>query len=553
MADFTKAIIKIIEDNESTIVGAEKDFFGELPAVEQKVFNELKKLFGEFNTKDGKIEFDEKNVAIVNQVDTLISNAIRGTRYGKAAAGYLRNFEVLKDNNIKLHNELNGIDAKELDKLVTPMQKAMVEQTLQGLTGTGVNTNFIEPVREGIYKNIVAGASIADLENALQTYILGNPNVNGLFSRYVKQVSRDALNQFDGQVNARIAEDYGLDAFRYVGSLIEDSRPQCRRWVAKEVLQKSELGNEIAWAQGNGTGLIPGTNAENFAVYRGGYNCRHSAIPFKLTKSQREKLNMPQEQEKIEAKAQKGSADIGSPRAAQDFVDLYGFKSTKTPKQLKGLPNLPEVLFEYSDNGAMRLTTVESFYQPADQIVRLAFKGKRFGSGNEAGKLSMTVHEYAHRAHAELKKLYMEREQGTWVLRIDAGTQKFWDKSLKKYLDKEAQFVSNKMSASYRVLVDKYKSKFPQFTEKELVEFALSYTDTVMALSKARFGQGHSPEYMKKFNGAFAKKEWFAHSFENYFVGNPIFQLEFPELYEVMNEFVFEEIVKPNTPAKYLK
>jgi hypothetical protein len=37
-------------------------------------------------------------------------------------------------------------------------------------------------------------------------------------------------------------------------------------------------------------------------VYRGGYNCRHAAIPFKLTKSQREKLGL--EQTKAETKVE---------------------------------------------------------------------------------------------------------------------------------------------------------------------------------------------------------------------------------------------------------
>jgi hypothetical protein len=552
MAEFTPEILKIIERNERTAISAENAFYNELPAVEKMVYDELKKLFKDFNTKDGKIEFDAANVDIVNQVDERIKKAIKATQYSKAAAGYLRNFETLKENNVKLHTELNGLDAKELDKLVNPIQKAIVEQTLQGLTGTGVSTNFIEPVREGIYKNIVAGATIADLENALQTYILGNPNVNGLFSRYVKQVSRDALNQFDGQVNARIAEENGLDAFRYVGSLIDDSRPQCRRWVSMGVLQKEDLPAQIAWAQNNGTGMIPGTNAENFAVYRGGYNCRHAAIPFKLTKSQREKLNMPEEQQKIEAKAEKGSAEIGTPRAVQDFNNLFGFQSSKTPRQLKGMPGLPEILFEYSDNGKMKEIT-QSYYKESDGIVRLGYKGTRYAMGNEAGKLKVAVHEYAHRTHYTLNKIVERRANGTWVFDVDAKTNDYWEKSVKLFEDKLDDFKAGKRKTMPSSLVFDYKDKFPQFTQKELGEFAGAYSDTIQAVSKCRFGSGHDVKYMLDYNQGLAKCEWFAHAFENYFTGNPIFQLEFPELYELMNEYVFEDIIKPNTPKNLLK
>lgn len=83
----------------------------------------------------------------------------------------------------------------------------------------------------------------------------------GQFKKYVTQISRDTLNQFDGQINGRIAEEYGLNAFRYVGSIIEDSRPQCVQWVAMRTLLKEDLPALIASATASGSGMIPGTNA----------------------------------------------------------------------------------------------------------------------------------------------------------------------------------------------------------------------------------------------------------------------------------------------------
>jgi Mlc titration factor MtfA (ptsG expression regulator) len=73
-----------------------------------------------------------------------------------------------------------------------------------------------------------------------------------------------------------------------------------------------------------------------------------------------------------------------------------------------------------------------------------------------------------------------------------------------------------------------------------------------MAVSKTQFGSGHSYPYMRDYDGGRSKMEWFAHSFENYFQGNPIFQSEFPELYEIMNDYVYEEIVLPYTPKDLL-
>jgi hypothetical protein len=302
MAEFSEAIIKIIDKKIKTIDTANLDLYDQLNDVEKLIFEDLKKAINKLNVEGGKIQFDDKNIDLVNSLDKVMIESIQRSTMPSAITKYLRNFQTISDFNYDVHKDVNDLSKAELEKLVSPVQKLAVETTLDGLTGSGVNTNFVEPVRQGIFKNIVAGTNRTQLEEYLSNYVLGNPNVDGLYSRYIKQISRDALGQFDGQTNAKIANEYGLDAFRYVGSLIDDSRPQCVRWVGKRVLQTSELQSEINWANNNGTGMISGTTIDNFAVFRGGYNCRHAAIPFKLTKSQREKLEL--EQSKAETKVE---------------------------------------------------------------------------------------------------------------------------------------------------------------------------------------------------------------------------------------------------------
>lgn len=292
MIEFDDNVIEIIRKQDRTVSAANQTFFDSLPATEQRIFAAVSKHVQKFSSDGENYVFDDGNVLLTNQVERIILDALQSSKYPSDVNGFLRNFETLKQYNFDIHGNVNDLSPDELGELINPIQRATVEQTLQGLTGSGVSTNFVEPIRTGIFQNIVAGSTKSDLEAYLRRYILGNPDVDGLLSRYVKQVSRDALNQFDGQVNAKIANQFGLDAYRYVGSLIEDSRPQCRRWVAMEVIQTKDLPAEIAWMNANGTGAIPGTSPETFSIYRGGYNCRHSAIPFKLTKSQRERLNM---------------------------------------------------------------------------------------------------------------------------------------------------------------------------------------------------------------------------------------------------------------------
>lgn len=322
MADvFSISIDKLVGKKDKEVLIAENDLLGDFQNIEKKIFDAVKKKINTMNIEGGKILFDDTNTAIVNEIDAVIQKALQGSNYPSQVNDFLRSFETIKQFNFDAQKSVNDISQKELSDLINPIQKANVEQTLEGLTGTGISTNFIQPVREGIFKNIVAGTTISDMETYLTNYIISNPERMSGLKRYVTQVSRDSLNQFDGQVNSNIAETFGLDAFRYVGSLIEDSRPQCVRWVGKNVLLLDELQNEINWANNNGTGMIPGTTPNNFAVFRGGYNCRHSAIPFKLTKSQRAELAKQNFQEATpEQEKQIQSIDRDNNLSAKDAI-----------------------------------------------------------------------------------------------------------------------------------------------------------------------------------------------------------------------------------------
>ena len=322
MADvFSISIDKLVGKKDKEVLIAENDLLGDFQNIEKKIFDAVKKKINTMNIEGGKILFDDTNTAIVNEIDSVIQKALQSSNYPSQVNDFLRSFETIKQFNFDAQKSVNDISEKELSDLINPIQKANVEQTLNGLTGTGVSTNFIQPVREGIFKNIVAGTTISDMETYLTNYIISNPERMSGLKRYVTQVSRDSLNQFDGQVNSNIAETFGLDAFRYVGSLIEDSRPQCVRWVGKNVLLLDELQSEINWANNNGTGMIPGTTPNNFAVFRGGYNCRHSAIPFKLTKSQRAELAKQNFQEATpEQEKQIQSIDRDNNLSANDAI-----------------------------------------------------------------------------------------------------------------------------------------------------------------------------------------------------------------------------------------
>lgn len=287
-----KDINALVDLKESYIDDSEMELLDGFDSIENAIYNAVNKRILSMNQKDGKLVFDDANVLAVNQINAIVLAAIQNSNYPKNVKGYLRNFDQVKQYNARIQGKANGIDFAELEELISPMQQQTVTKVMEDLTGQGIDVEFIRPLTEGIYRNLVSGSTIADMQKSLTEFIKSDEQRLGQFKKYVSRMSRDAMLQFDGQINARIAAEYGLDAYIYVGTIIRDSRPQCIQWLGKQILTKAELPQLIAGAYNYGSGMIPGTTADNFAVYRGGYNCRHTAVPIKLTPSVRKQYGL---------------------------------------------------------------------------------------------------------------------------------------------------------------------------------------------------------------------------------------------------------------------
>lgn len=557
-----QSVQKIIDKKDRTIVDSENQLLDGFDGIEKDIYNSVLKKVRTFDQKDGKIIFDDDTVTGINEINGIVAKSIQNSKYVGKVRDYLRDFETIKQFNFDIHQDVNDLSPDELSDLINPVQRQIVNQTLQNLTGQGVNTNFIDPLREGIFKNIVAGTTITDLEGYLNAFINTNPERMGQFKRYVSQVSRDALNQFDGQVNSRIAEEFGLDAFRYVGSIIEDSRPQCVRWVGLGVITAENLSNELSWAYSNGTGMIPGTTVDNFAVYRGGYNCRHSAIPFKLTKSQKRELEgggeippdeTPIPEQKVTLTPEQKTVQPLS--QAQKDLNLTFGESPLVPKVLKGM-NIPDQVFILSDNGKTNKTLFgDSYYRDDNKTVYLGIEGTRSKQSKYYQK-SVIIHEFAHRTHFE-KNIFVEEmfdfkdKNGKFKLPERTENQKlhlkYFDESNKIFQKKYPieKWSDNKTRNDFNldILFEKYKNKFDGFNESDIKEMISAYSDTIASFTKGDVGFGHAIDYWKKNSGSKRPMEWFAHASENYWFGNPVFEAEFPELYNQMMEYYKNEVV----------
>ena len=81
----------------------------------------------------------------------------------------------------------------------------------------------------------------------------------------------------------------------------------------------------------------------------------------------------------------------------------------------------------------------------------------------------------------------------------------------------------------------KYQSKYKGiYSNNEIDEMFGAMADTIASLTNKKYGYGHKKSYFASGRGAYRRFEYFAHQSENYWLGNPVFEDHFPELYDLM-------------------
>lgn len=274
---------KLIRQGDKIIDDSQNDFLRALKASEKFIFEELIKILAVLSVTNGKLQNNAKTTQFILSLDKRINNALKQAGYTSSVNDFLKNFDTLAANAKAIQSEMNGLNIG-MNQL-KPIINIEKQNTLKKLTS--LDKDFIAPLRETIYRNIYHGSDITTIEKTIKDFVLSTPDSDSRLSKYVNQISRDSIQQFDGSIQQTIGDELGLNAIRYVGSIINDSRGQCVKWAQNNggLILLKDLQEEIDWADAGGSyqghkisGMIPGTTPETFVILRGGYNCRHRAI-----------------------------------------------------------------------------------------------------------------------------------------------------------------------------------------------------------------------------------------------------------------------------------
>jgi len=312
---------KEIEKIEKILNTSPDLFNAQLPEIERKILNEILLLLKDLKLRDGRIVSDGSNLKRVNSIKSKLEKVVVNKQY-------LNDLKTFADSFVKSADAVNAYYKSAADQFQSSPYHAAIRDTaigntLQSLTSIGISQNVISPIRTMLMTAVTSGQSYTALIEALRNEIVSSNDNIGSLSRYAGTYTVTALSNFTGQYMTAINRDIGWKWYRYVGSNIRTTREFCIHMTEKEYVHESEfetvLSGEIDGYQvklnpatGLPQGMFDGTDATNFTVNVGGWNCRHQlypvsdeSVPEDVRKKLEEKINFAAKSDEKEALFQK--------------------------------------------------------------------------------------------------------------------------------------------------------------------------------------------------------------------------------------------------------
>jgi len=285
-------ILAIIEGSQDKLTLSTKD-------IEKEILSSVLKYFkDEFDIVGGKIINNLKNKRLLLSIKERILKIFDNKSGATTVKDYLNDFDEIEKLNISLLK--NEISVSEYESLKSENFNVTKQILTQNIVDTLSNKptiidQFTPNVRRTLFESIVFQRTFKEAEKALNESILSEGKKDSTLLRYVKQVSKDNINQYDGYIQDYAREQFGMDGFMYLGRIQDNSRYTCIHLKAGSGEYKSlSLGGnkykvsdipKIIELSKNNPGWNPDTTFANFGTNRGGFSCNHAIKFFKLLPS----------------------------------------------------------------------------------------------------------------------------------------------------------------------------------------------------------------------------------------------------------------------------
>lgn len=161
-------------------------------------------------------------------------------------------------------------------------KKIVTDEFINQSLKQGLNSNFLQPLRDLMYQDALTGLSVTDAKKLINNYVRSGKDRSGKLKSYVEQTAMQAVDAYAGMISVKLMDEFSYDALLVTGSLIDTSSPQCRFAIEDlgGVIRRSDWSKVKKIAEKHG--LIKGTTFDNLPVNQLHWGCRHSFYPIKL-------------------------------------------------------------------------------------------------------------------------------------------------------------------------------------------------------------------------------------------------------------------------------
>lgn len=240
----------------------------------------------------GAIKTTISNLQKIAKIKATIAKIVCDDQYKDAVTKLCEDFEKVYQKQASFYK--NTFEAGTIGETAAKKQKLLrqlaVQNTIEGLTGAGIQTQITDKLADMLTRSVTSGARWTDMVAEMKAYLDPDGDGTGAFAKYAKTYATTAMGQFTGQNNKLMTDALDTEWYMYVGSEIETTREFCQHLTHKRYIHVSEIptilsgnidGHQCAMYKKTNLpqGMIEGTTPDNFQVNVGGWNCRHQLLP----------------------------------------------------------------------------------------------------------------------------------------------------------------------------------------------------------------------------------------------------------------------------------
>lgn len=274
-----------IKDLERRKKRADNAFVADLDAIVEEAYFALDRWIDDtLEMKSGAFVASAETTSLLNGFsETYVQDLMNIGEYKSSVTGYLKELkstgELIMD-----FQKLQGIDLSKAGIIDT--QQMVINEIIDAYTENGLNTGFVQPLRDILYQNVASGTRVRDAKAYLKDYVQGDKDESGKLGKYITQTAQQGVDSYTGAINKKLMDTFDFDGLIISGSLIKTSSIQCRYTV------NSFPGGKFTEEQFEDqikplallNGLIEGTTFKNLPFNKLHWGCRHEFTPVHINK-----------------------------------------------------------------------------------------------------------------------------------------------------------------------------------------------------------------------------------------------------------------------------